>query len=131
MGDGHAMLRAMLRVIYDGDCPFCASYVRLSRLREAAGDVRLIDARQEPGEVARLRGLGISLDEGMVVEIGDQRYHGAEAMQRLALMTSRAGLFNKLNHWWFRNGSRSRLAYPLLRRGRNLTLALLGRPPIG
>ena len=121
----------MVKLIYDGDCPFCASYVRLSRLRDAGGDVQLIDARQEPREVERLRRLGISLDEGMVLEIGNELYHGAEAMQRLALMTSRAGLFNRMNHWWFRSRTRSRLAYPLLRRGRSITLALIGRPRIG
>ena len=121
----------MFKVIYDGDCPLCAGYVQLSRLRDAGDGVLLIDARQEPREVERLRRLGISLDEGIVLEIGDELYHGTEAMQRLALMTSRAGLFNRMNHWWFRNRTRSRLAYPLLRSGRNLTLALIGRPRIG
>lgn len=35
-----------VEVVYDGECPFCASYVALLRLRERVGEVRLIDARR-------------------------------------------------------------------------------------
>ncbi len=31
-----------LLIYYDGQCPFCNRYVQLLRLKESAGDVRLI-----------------------------------------------------------------------------------------
>jgi hypothetical protein len=42
------------------------------------------------------------------------------------LLSSRSGLFNKLNALIFHSPTVSRLLYPLLRAGRNLTLRLLG-----
>ncbi len=122
---------AMVKVIYDGDCPVCSDYVKRARLRPEADGLELIDARQAPGEVARLRAADISLDDGLVVEVGGARYHGAEALYRLALMSSASAAFNRMFFWWFRSRRRSRWSYPFLRGGRNLLLRLLGRRPIG
>ena len=33
-------------LVYDGDCPFCSRYVQYLRLRQAAGPVRLVNARE-------------------------------------------------------------------------------------
>ena len=85
------MPEAPIRIVYDGDCPFCSVYVRLLRLRENFS-VELINARDAPAEVARIAALGLSLDEGMVVEIGDRRYHGGEAMQVLASLQLHQGV---------------------------------------
>ena len=38
-------------IIYDGECPFCSRYVKLMRLEETIGDIRLIDARKNPPEL--------------------------------------------------------------------------------
>jgi protein-disulfide isomerase len=43
---GPAPAPAGVTVFYDGACPFCSAYVRMVRLRKAAGEVRLIDARE-------------------------------------------------------------------------------------
>ena len=37
-----------VRILYDGACPFCASYVRYARLKDRVGEVDLVDARQVP-----------------------------------------------------------------------------------
>ena len=65
------------------------------------------------------------------MEVGDERYHGAEALHRLALMAAASSAFNRMNFWWFCSRRRSQWAYPFLRGGRNLLLRLLGRRPIG
>jgi hypothetical protein len=67
----------------------------------------------------------------MVLEIGGVHYHGDACLNRLALMSSRSGLFNRLNYILFRSPRLSRLSYPLLRCGRSLALRLLGRQPLG
>ena len=64
---------ATLRIIYDGDCPFCSSYVALLRLREQY-DVRLVDARKEPALAAQY---GLDLNEGMIVDLDGKVHHGA------------------------------------------------------
>lgn len=121
---------ASLVVVYDGDCPFCAAYMSMVRLRAAAGDVRLVNARDGGVDVARVRAAGYDLNDGMAALVGNDIYHGADCMTFLALQSTRSGLFNRLNHWVFSRPRLARLLYPILRSGRNATLRLLRRRPI-
>jgi predicted DCC family thiol-disulfide oxidoreductase YuxK len=120
-----------LTILYDGACPFCRRYVRLLRLRRAVGEVRLMDARLGGPEVRYVANLGLSLDDGMVLLSGGEVHAGAEAVSRLALLSTGSDRFNRFNHWLFRCGSRSRALYPLLRGGRNLALRVLGQSKLG
>lgn len=120
-----------LAIVYDGDCPFCSGYVRLLRLREAAGPVRLINARDGGAIVEEIQRLGYDLDRGMVLKIDGRFYHGAECMNRLGLLSSGSGIFNRLNRWVFRHARLSRALYPVLRSGRNVALRVMGRRKIG
>ena len=116
-------------IIYDGDCPFCRSYIGLTRLRELA-DTILLDAREEPGLCRELLDKGVSLDEGMVVKINNDVYHGGDAINRITLLTSKNTLFNKLAYLVFSKPLISKIAYPVLRGIRNITLRLLGKKPV-
>ena len=112
------MARATLHIVYDGDCPFCSSYVALLRLREQY-DVRLVDARKEPAVAARY---GLDLNEGMVVDLDGKVYHGARAMSLLARLS---GTLSPL-----RSERVASAVYPLFRFGRNVALKVLGRRQI-
>lgn len=116
-----------LTVVYDGECPFCVAYVRMTRLRAAAGRVELVNARTPHPVVDEARAAGLDLDVGMVVKAGGQLYHGDAAMTLLAGLTTPSGLFNRVTAWAFRNPARARLIYPPMVAGRNLTLRILGR----
>ena len=122
---------APLRIVYDGQCPFCTAYVKLVRLREVAGGVELIDARSEHPIMDSIRAQGLDLDEGMVVAMNGEFHHGDRAMTLLASMTTPSGVFNRLMRLGFSHPTVSRLLYPPLVLGRKLTLRLLGRPPMG
>lgn len=117
-------------LVYDGDCPFCTRYTHYLRLRQAVGEVRLIDAREGGEVVAMLDRRQVNLDEGMVLILGERCYHGADCLHALALLSSPVDWFNRLNHALFRRSALARTAYPLLRGGRNLVLRLMGRRPI-
>ena len=127
----HSTATRPLRVIYDGECPFCSAYVRMVRLREAAGGVELIDARGDHPILDRIAAEGLDLDDGMVVEMDGTLYHGDAAMTALASMTTRSGLFNRLVRGLFARPRLARIIYPPLVAGRALTLRLLGRQKIG
>jgi predicted DCC family thiol-disulfide oxidoreductase YuxK len=118
-------------IVYDGECPFCTRYVKLLRLREAIGPVALINAREGGPRVERLRNLGYNLDGGFVLEWEHRIYHGADAINRLALLSTRSNLFNKVNAFVFKSRTASRVLYPMLRTGRDLTLFLMGRSKLG
>ena len=117
-------------MIYDGDCPLCSAYVTRLRLIECAGSLELVDAREQPALVTKFAAEGVSLDDGMVVQLGDRHYYGAEAVSIFALMNSQAGWFNRVNYRVFRSRGLSRMLYPALVSGRRLLLWLLGRLPL-
>jgi predicted DCC family thiol-disulfide oxidoreductase YuxK len=52
-----------LSVIYDGECPFCAAFVKLYAVREKIGEMELIDARARPHLVQELRAKGMEINE--------------------------------------------------------------------
>ena len=80
--------------------------------------------------MSEITALGLDIDQGMVVKMNDQIYYGADAIHALALISSRSGLFNRLNYWAFRSKTVSRFLYPLLRSCRNLLLKILRRTKI-
>lgn len=118
-----------IRIIYDGDCPFCQAYVKMLRLKEQYR-VELIDAREEHAILPEITSQGYDLDDGMVVEINGRFFHGDEAMTRMALMTTKSGLLRRFTKWTFTSERRSRYLYPILRSCRNMTLKVLGHKKI-
>jgi len=119
-----------LRIVYDGDCPLCRSFMLYYRLRDLGVRTQLIDARSDDPLVATLKRQGVDLDHGMVVEFEGRTYYGANAMHLLALLGSGDTVFNRANRFLFRHRSLAHFLYPALVRGRHLLLFLLGRPPI-
>jgi len=122
----HAASRPDIWLVYDGECPVCRSYVQHVRLKQAAGQLHLVDARKPSALREEIRAAGLQLDEGIVLKIGPQLYHGADAAHRLSLMTTTSGVFNRFNARLFASPRIARLAYPVLRAGRNALLRLLG-----
>jgi len=120
-----------LTIIYDGECPFCSSYVRMARLREAAGDVELVDARSDDPRVADALAAGLDLDDGMVVLWRGRRHYGADAVHLIALLSGEGGLGNRVQRWLFLSPRVAAALYPWLVRGRRAWLRLAGRAPIG
>ncbi len=118
-------------VVYDGDCPFCRNYVRLSNMRAGDTTVELVNAREKGPITLECARRGFDLDAGMVFILDGRFYHGGDAVNRIALISSSSGILNKVNRWIFRHRGLSRLLYPGLRACRNLTLRVLRISPIG
>ena len=117
-------------LIYDGDCPFCRQFAKLVRLREAAGPVRLVNARDGGPEVDRLQADGVDFNEGNAFIYGTRVYVGADSMVAIALLTDGGGPMRRLLAWSMREPWRARALYPVLRGLRNLALRLRGGTPI-
>ena len=116
-----------IRLLYDGDCPICNRYVTALRLRKSVGALQLLDARESSPERDRAEAAGLDINQGFVVMVDDELYFGHRSLQVLALMSSRSGVFNRLNYLVFRRETPARLLYPVLATGRILLLKLLGR----
>jgi predicted DCC family thiol-disulfide oxidoreductase YuxK len=120
----------IIEIIYDGECPLCRSYVTMLALREACETLILTDARQSEEARKLAKQHGMLLDEGFIVRIDAQLYHGAEAMHQLTKLIPKRGCFNRLNGLGFASMQRAKRLYPILMRGRLLLLRLLGKPTI-
>jgi predicted DCC family thiol-disulfide oxidoreductase YuxK len=118
-----------ITIVYDGQCPFCSHYVKMVRLREAFGEVKLVDARSDDPDAREARRL-FDLDDGMAARSGGRWYHGADCMNMLSLASGPSSLGNRLIARLFIDRDRSRALYPFLKAGRNLALRLLGRQKI-
>ena len=114
-------------IYYDGDCPFCSKYVHYLRLSESVGEPRLVNVRGDAATLALLRERGLDLDQGMAVVLDDQWYDGDRAVNVLAGLSTASNWFNRLNRTLLSSPHAARIAYPLLRAGRNAALFLLGR----
>jgi predicted DCC family thiol-disulfide oxidoreductase YuxK len=112
-------------LLYDGECPICAGFVRFAEFRRRHPDLRLLDAREEPELVADLRRRGYEINDGMVLVVGDRLYYGAQANAELASYTS--DLPTRKRAAMATIGA---TPYPLLRAIRNALLRARGRTMI-
>ncbi|HEX4271745.1 MAG TPA: DCC1-like thiol-disulfide oxidoreductase family protein [Rhizomicrobium sp.] len=111
-------------VIYDGDCVFCQNYVKFVKLKEAVGPVELLDARSGDPRLSHYWVQGYDLNEGMLFVYRGRVYHGHDAVNMLALLSSNSSVFNRLNQMLLSNRKVAAAVYPLLKLGRRLVLAL-------
>lgn len=114
-------------VAYDGDCPFCNSYIKLSHLRANVIQCDLINLRDHPDMADDLKNRGFDPNEGLYVRYNNNEYHGYEAMTVITSLADQNKIINSFFKWMFSNKKRAQIIYPVLRAGRNLTLKLLGR----
>jgi predicted DCC family thiol-disulfide oxidoreductase YuxK len=124
------MAREEILLVYDKQCPVCDNYCRQVHIRETVGELRLINARDSSTVMDEITSRGWDIDQGMVLKMGDNLYYGSDAIHALALISSRSGIFNRLNYRLFKSRMLSRIFYPVLRSFRNLLLKLLRRTKI-
>jgi predicted DCC family thiol-disulfide oxidoreductase YuxK len=117
-------------LVYDKQCPACDYYCNLVRIREAAGTLVLVDARDGGPIMDEITAAGLDIDQGMVVKIGGRLYYGSDAIHVLALLGTNSGAFNRVSHLAFKYRPVARVLYPILRFFRNLLLKYLGRTKI-
>jgi predicted DCC family thiol-disulfide oxidoreductase YuxK len=119
-----------IEIIYDGDCPVCGAYVQMHRLRENAGRIRLVDARQHPDIVADYARRGIDLDRDFVLKVDGAEYVGGAAMFALSSIASPYAIVRRINASLFASSTTARAIYAVLRVSRWALLLLIGREPI-
>lgn len=119
-----------MKIVYDGDCPFCSKYVRLIQLRKTVGHVELMNARGNTEIQQKLKELSIDVNQGMVLIDGEDIYFAEDCVHRLALLSTSSTLFNRINKLVFRYKVLSKILYPIMKTGRNFVLFILRRKQI-
>ena len=119
-----------IQLVYDKQCPVCDYYCRKVDVHDSAGRLMRVDAREPSAIMDEITALGLDIDEGMAVKIGDKLYYGSDAIHELALLSPRKGMFNRLAYAFFHTSTAARVFYAVLKRSRNLLLKVLGRSRI-
>lgn len=119
--------REEILLVYDRECPVCLAYSRLAKIREELGDLKIINARENSEVMKEITSLGHDIDQGMVLKMGEKLFYGNDALHALALISSRSGLFNRINHMMFKSKNASAIFYPILKFFRNTLLKILNK----
>lgn len=113
-------------LVYDGECPVCKTYCKYIRIREAVGNLHLVDARQSSAIMDEITAAGLDIDQGMVLKFKNVIYYGADAIYMLTLLSTPSGIFNRINYYIFSTKFGANIFYPLGKMFRTLLLKLLG-----
>jgi predicted DCC family thiol-disulfide oxidoreductase YuxK len=116
----------IIKVVFDGECPFCRNFVHLQSIRSRGYTVNLIDARTAPDEVERLSRLGMNINDGMALWVDDTVYFGHAAVNKIAVLAEGETLVTRAMNFLLRVPAFSYTIYPLLKFGRSITLKVLG-----
>ena len=116
---------AEIVLIYDKDCPACNAYCQIVRVRQSLGELKLVNAREDSDIMQHITAQGLDIDQGMVLKLDENWYYGSDAVYMLSLLSSRSGIFNRLNYHLFKSQRVAKWLYPVLRSCRNLLLKLM------
>ena len=117
-------------LIYDKQCPVCRYYCQVVRVRKTLGQLQTVNARENSEVLDEITRQGLNMDDGMVLKLDNTFYSGCDAIQMLALISTRSGILNRLNYWLFKSKTVSASLYPVLRFCRNVLLRMLGKTRI-
>jgi predicted DCC family thiol-disulfide oxidoreductase YuxK len=116
-----------IELVYDKECPVCDFYCTRMDVQQSAGQLLRINARDESEIMDEITALGLDIDEGMVVRVGDKLHYGADAIHQLALMSSGEGIVNAMSRLMFSSRRVSSALYPIFKFMRNILLKVLRR----
>ncbi|MGM0623884.1 MAG: DCC1-like thiol-disulfide oxidoreductase family protein, partial [Campylobacterota bacterium] len=84
-----------LQLYFDKECPFCKNYATYLQLQKNYA-VQLKDARQYPKEIEQLRQSGYDIDEGVIVVLEGQTFHGVAAIELIDTLSHDKRFLTKL-----------------------------------
>ena len=113
-------------LVYDGECPVCKTYCKYIRIREAVGNLHLVDARLSSPIMDEITHAGLDIDQGMVLKFKEAIYYGPDAVHMLTLLSTPSGFFNRINYYVFSTKLGAAIFYPVGKAFRNLLLKVLG-----
>lgn len=107
--------------IYDGECPICNHAANALRVKQRYGSLSTLNAREAIGDplLDEINKRGLDLDEGMVIYIDGQFYHGKEALKFIAKYGETKNFFMTIFKGLFWSDTLSQLMYPWMRGARN------------
>lgn len=113
-----------LYLLYDGECPLCCHFAHALNIKNAIGNLQLINAREPHPLVSAAYARGFDPDQGIIVIYNDQYYFGADAVHFLAMLNSSHSKLNAITASLFRVKLFVKLLYPIIKLIRRILLKI-------
>ena len=123
-------IKHTIHLIYDGECIMCRHTAKALKLKKAAGELTLINARQGHDLVRKAVDMGYNLNKGILVLYGDQYFYGSDAIHFLALLGGSSDFFNRANVRIFKYKLATCVFYPFFKVIRQMLLLIRKTPKI-
>jgi len=110
--------------VYDGDCQICTLATEALRIKQQFGSLHVLNAREanEDPLINEINRQGLDLDEGMVIYVDGQFYHGKDALKFIAKYGEAKNTFMSVFKGLYWSDSVARFTYPWMRGMRNWLL---------
>ena len=120
-------MKTDLTFIYDGQCPFCNHFAELLEIKSKIKNISILDARKNQIITNSLLNKGYDIDKGAILLMGDDIFHGAEAINIICnQINNPSGRLLKLLSNIFKSNKRTKILFPFLVRARRFALISKG-----
>ena len=120
-------MNKLIKIIYDGECPFCKDFVKLQDLKKKGYDLNLINARDKNNPLIIELKKNYNLDEGMIVIKDQEILYGDEAAAFVLGSYDGKKIRGKIYSAILKNSSFAKISYPILTFLRKLFLKLINK----
>ena len=121
------MEESKLIFIYDGECPFCNHFAELLELKSKIKNISILDGRKNPVLIKDLLKKGYDLDNGAILLMDENIFHGAEAINTICkLINKPSSKLLEILSKTFKSSKRTKFLFPFLVRARRLALISKG-----
>ena len=123
------MEESTLTCIYDGECPFCNHFAEMLELKSKINNLSILDGRKNPNLIKDLLKKGYDLDNGAILLIDKDIFHGADAINTICkLIKEPSSKLLEILSKTFKSSERTRFIFPFLVRARRFALISKGIP---
>ncbi len=126
---GPRQTQGELKIVYDGECPFCSDFIKVANLRGRFESLSLHNARVRDELVTQLIADGYKLNSGMVVIMDGEILYGDEAA-RFIVINGSGGFRYHLYKLILQNRHLARMSYPVLVFLRKLYFRIVKKPEL-
>ena len=121
------MEESTLVFVYDGECPFCNHFAELLELKSKIKNISVLDGRKNPNLIKDFLKKGYDLDNGAILLIDENIFHGAEAINTICkLINKPSSKLLEILSKTFKSSKRTKFIFPFLVRARRLALISKG-----
>jgi predicted DCC family thiol-disulfide oxidoreductase YuxK len=117
-----------ISLYYDEECPFCKEYSKYIELRKKY-DVQVLNARDSIEKIKIFREKGFDINDGMIVELDEDIFQGADAAKLLDECISKDKIIDKMISFFVKVPGFKQVIYPVVLVVRRIVLKVSGRDP--